>query len=66
MSAELTWIEPRPLPAGLRCRFCARLLADPTEPDRMTPHCDAAGCRVCTECSVGATSVSPVLRGARS
>jgi hypothetical protein len=60
MSTEAMWIEPRPAPAGLRCRYCARILAAATEPDRMTPHCGAAGCRVCTECATGATSVSPV------
>jgi len=64
MSADATWVVPQPRPAGLRCRYCARVLDEPTTPDRMSPHCTARGCRVCLECATGKTPVSPLAKAA--
>lgn len=62
MSAEAEFLDGASPPKhGRRCRYCARLLtAFPSEPDQAGPHCVGAGCRWCSECATGQTSVSPV------
>jgi len=69
MGAEIIWlgayrgsrVDPRP-----RCRYCARVLRPLTgAADEAAPHCSAPGCRICDECAIGATALSPVRRASR-
>jgi hypothetical protein len=49
----------------MKCRYCLRQLrVVPHTPLEIEPHCTAAGCQWCVECSAGQTRVSPRWSGA--
>jgi hypothetical protein len=65
MSAEIEFTGTgRPARDGKRCRYCARIMVtNAFTADEAATHCTSRGCRWCSECYAGQTSVSPVRPG---